>query len=44
MADSVTSGLASMLIAREDQKREEYLDWDEYFMAVCNLSASNSEQ
>ena len=43
MADSVTSGLASMQIAREDQKREEYLDWNEYFMAVSFLSAMRSK-
>lgn len=43
MADCVTNGLASMAIDSADKKREEYLDWNEYFMAVSFLSAMRSK-
>ena len=43
MADCVTNGLASMPIDSADKKREEYLDWNEYFMAVSFLSAMRSK-
>ena len=43
MAEVVTNGLASMAIDSADKKREEYLDWNEYFMAVSFLSAMRSK-
>lgn len=43
MAESVTNGLAGMALNSADKKREEYLDWNEYFMAVSFLSAMRSK-
>eukprot|EP00092_Neocalanus_flemingeri_P015415 GFUD01016683.1.p1 GENE.GFUD01016683.1~~GFUD01016683.1.p1 ORF type:complete len:198 (-),score=68.65 GFUD01016683.1:139-732(-) len=44
MTDKLTSELATMDISRDqNQKREEYLEWNEYFMAVSFLSAMRSK-
>jgi len=43
ITDNLATGLATLDLATADKKREEYLEWNEYFMAVSFLSAMRSK-
>ena len=43
MTDKLIPVLDSLEITSGDKKREEYLEWNEYFMAVSFLSAMRSK-